>query len=102
MTRKEVMAVIHDERQYQIHQKGWTFEHDRDHSPKEWVAIFTHELGCAADSALNNRDEKPWYRAVVKLAAVCVAALEASDDSRFPSGCYSRQIATCSMLTPDP
>lgn len=71
MDPADAMAAINDERDYNM-------VDDACHSPTEWVAIITHELGAVADYALNPRPDTDWLkRALVKTAAVSVAALEA-------------------------
>ncbi len=71
------MEAINDERERQV-MCGYGMSHDARHSPTEWVAIITHELGAVADCALNPRPDTDWLKcALIKTASVSVAALEA-------------------------
>lgn len=49
----------------------WGADHDAQHSPAEWSAILSHEVGCFADAALNDGD---LLAALVKIAAVSESA----------------------------
>ena len=80
MNRTEALAAIEAERERQIEVIGYDAGHDATHTPTGWVAIIAHELGAVADRSLNAGSDTYWtQRALIKTAAVCVAALEASD-----------------------
>jgi len=72
--RDAFLGDVIDERQKQA-KKGYTSVHDSRHSFAGWVAILTHELGCVADAALHGNRED-FFRGLVKIAAVCLAACE--------------------------
>lgn len=73
---RDIVKLLISERQRQVGLKNYTPEHDRQHSPLAWIAILDHEMGCASDCALSgNRDG--FRRALEKIGAVCIAALDA-------------------------
>lgn len=67
--------LILSERKRQLHEKGWSISHDAGHTPGDWSQIIQHEVGCLAHVVLNC-GKMAYRRALVKIAAVCVAALE--------------------------
>jgi hypothetical protein len=82
MIQDNVFSLICEERERQIAKKGFTLKRDANHSIDEWLAIVVHEVGdlgnayarCLWRSPSNDRAMR---NALVKIAAVCVAALEA-------------------------
>lgn len=61
---------------------GWK---DEEHNFHDWLAIVTHELGSLAFA----RTDRVAYVALVKVAAVAIAALVVIDARRSNVGCVS-------------
>ena len=72
--------VLHDvvlERAYQG--SRYSTEHDRTVPPLAWAAILTKHLGRAASEAVTNGATGALRHHLIRVAAVCVAAVEAMD-----------------------
>lgn len=77
MDLETIRNKIQAERQKQTEKRGYTRRHDAEHSSADWALILAHEVGCLSDIALNYRASAALIQALVKIAAVAHAALEA-------------------------
>lgn len=78
-TRERIFDLIRDERLRQEVQWGAT--HDERHTDLAWSLIIAKHVGRMADYIMDrstDRRRTPWVQ-MVKVAAVCVAALEANE-----------------------
>lgn len=77
-SRRGVIDEILSERAYQI--QRWD-AHDRDKDPKDWMSLVVVYAGKAAQELPlyqgPNFSKKRFRKCLVKLAAVCMAAIEA-------------------------
>lgn len=91
MTRQDILQAVSAERQKQI-ADGWTLEHDNKHTELEWMAILNMQIGKSATHAIfaheltshnsmytARRHQQKWRERLIAIAAVCVAAIEASE-----------------------
>ncbi len=91
MTRQDILSAISAEREAQV-EYGWTREHDESHTGLEWSAILMMQLGKASDAAFQvlvstsigspytaKYNQQRWRERLIAIAAVCVAAIEASE-----------------------
>lgn len=82
--RAALQAVI-DEREYQRHR--WDTPHDRQHSRAGWLTILNVWMGKTAENvapyaAADDKESLRGFRKrLTQIAAICLAALEATDDS---------------------
>ena len=76
MSRPEVFALIDKERTRQIAEKGYTPEHDDGHCFRDWLGFILHEVECGKWPTGEVAPVDIRRRVLVKIAAVCVAALE--------------------------
>lgn len=88
----KVLDEVQDERRRQVSKWG-----QQDHTPMEWIAILTEEVGEAAKEALEHhwngvhyqhptREVLERYRKeMVQVAAVAVAAIESLDRNELAS-----------------
>lgn len=75
------------ERERQVNEKGYTSALDSTRNAAYWALAVAHELGQLADNAVKLstarqhyvNDESDFQRALVKIAAVCIAAMESYD-----------------------
>lgn len=65
-----ILDAVKAERQRQMDDCEWTLNHDRQHSPSEWMNLVDHYIGL----------EK-----YIQAAALCVAAEEAHQRGFIPS-----------------
>lgn len=72
-----VLAEVTTERRYQEELYGE--KKDDLNSPSTWVAIITRLLGAACSPTANSQDPVRFRTEMIKVAAVAVAAVEASD-----------------------
>lgn len=76
MTRKEIYDEIEKERAYQ--DGKWGVELDKGHDQYHWVAFITQQAAKALQWGSCNR--AAFRKAMLKVAAVAVAALERLED----------------------
>lgn len=76
-----VLADVRVERHRQVQEKGYTPEHDAHHKPYDWLAYLTHEMGEAV-SAREQMHREGFRNALIKVAAVAVAAVESMDAAK--------------------
>ena len=66
------------ERDYQT--KKWSLEYDKEHTLQDWSTILTSYNGkVAATTEIYRDDRKAFRKRVTQLAAICLAALEATN-----------------------
>lgn len=76
--RRAVDAVL-KERDYQT--KKWGEHHDEGHSMEAWAVIMSVYSGkVARTTEIFKNDEAAFVKRVTQLAAICLAALEATDN----------------------
>jgi thioesterase domain-containing protein len=75
-----VLGEVRAERERQDEEWGGP-EHDDRHSPLDWHNYLQKQMGRAAE-AFEATDRKRWRTAMLKTAALAVAAVESSDRSR--------------------
>ena len=75
MDRQTIIELIEREERKQVERKGYTPEHDAQHTGMDWQAILAQEVGGVATAALN--DNVGIGPAIIKVAAVCLKALAA-------------------------
>lgn len=87
----QVTCEVLDERQKQDAKWG-----EQNHSPAEWLAVLTEEVGEVAQEVLRNRfggrDLSAYRAELIQVAAVAVAMVECLDrncESQDPFGRYS-------------
>lgn len=69
------VGFLRDERRKQVEEKkGFTAEHDDEHTPRDWLCLIDCEMVCLEADMEHGREPITGY---VKLAAVAVAAIEA-------------------------
>ena len=77
-----VLTQIQVERMRQ--ERMWGFEHDKQHTDAEWLAIAMKQLGCVAQAGLNgDTNVYQFEKELTQCAAVMVAWLEMKTVSRF-------------------
>jgi hypothetical protein len=77
---EEILDLIKEERSMQITRShgGDTPEFDKENTQNDWVAYIAAYAGRAADKvARNDREGQTFDDNIVKVAALCVAALQA-------------------------
>jgi hypothetical protein len=79
MYRAEIYNAIDAERDYQDNQWGG-FEHDQKHTIDNWVAFMLPYLGWAVKGDNWEEDPEKIKEGLIKVAALCVAALENLDN----------------------
>lgn len=82
MNRELIIQQILAERERQLHlaHGGDTEAFDKGNSKNDWIAYVNAYIGRAAEKVFRNEKEGHEFRAnMVKAAALCVAAIEASD-----------------------
>ena len=76
----EVLAEVHDEREWQI--KHWGAAHDQGHDLEDWLSLIDQRMlklhGDAAITPLRRRF------LLIKIAALAAAAVEAFDNKDLP------------------
>jgi hypothetical protein len=82
MTRQEVYALIDAERDAQDRQ--WGEAYDDRNTPTEWCALMCRSLGLAFDEG-RGHDPKRFRKQLVRVAALCVAALESQARKEPPA-----------------
>ena len=72
----EILAEVHDERQWQI--KHWGAAHDQGHDLNEWLVLIDQRM----DKLHNDEVLTPLRRRflLIKIAALAAAAVEAFDN----------------------
>lgn len=70
---EQVLCALRDERKYQVTIKGYTSEKDKSNSIEDWAYYIRNYLNTAETADTNTAEE----RALVKVAALAVAALQA-------------------------
>ena len=76
---EKIFLDIAKERGYQDSRWGGK-EHDEKHSIDNWVAFMTPYLGAAVKGDNWKQDKAKTRTALIKVAALCVAALQSLDD----------------------
>lgn len=73
--------IMHErERQTSLAHGGDTEAFDKSNSRNDWIAYVNAYIGRAADKVFRNERENQAFREnMVKAAALCVAAIEATD-----------------------
>lgn len=74
MTRQEIYSAIETERAYQ--QEKWGDDFDRRNTPNDWLAYVLKYAGQAVTMPFDN---DVFRKTVLKVATLCVAALEQPD-----------------------
>ena len=74
MTRKEIFKAIDDEREYQTEKYGVEF--DSENSPNDWISYITAYAGRGYSWNRSKDKGAEFKSAMVKVAALAVAALE--------------------------
>lgn len=79
----QVMQDIAVERDKQDTQWGGP-ANDDNHFPQEWLAWIDHQIerGCAEDN--NSDGNHNWRERYIKIAALCIAAVESLDRKALP------------------
>ena len=75
MDRQTIIELIEREERKQVERKGYTPEHDAQHTGMDWQAILAQEVGGVATAALN--DNRGMVPSIVKVLAVGIKALAA-------------------------
>ncbi|MGI9449784.1 MAG: hypothetical protein ACR2QH_03940 [Geminicoccaceae bacterium] len=75
---ERILDEIRKERERQDDKYGGP-DHDDIHYPGDWCLILTKYLGRAAAETIGGSDETAFRDAMIKLAAVAVAATESFD-----------------------
>lgn len=77
MGRTHLYLALDVERAYQDALWGGP-SHDDGHTPRDWVALACRHLGLAVDDS-RGHDQGRWRRQMLRVAALCLAAVESQD-----------------------
>jgi hypothetical protein len=79
---RKVLDGIIEERDYQ--RKRWEPDHDKSHTPEEWLLILSVYMGKSAMATKMYRgktDIENLKKRLTQMAAICMAAIESLEDS---------------------
>lgn len=89
MSREGTLKAIDAEREYQVGK--WGDEFDSKNTINDWVSYLTRYAGMAS-----NADDKEHFQTLmVKVAAIAVAAVEASEKGGLPPRHYDEPVNQC-------
>ncbi len=79
MKRESIFREINDERSYQEEKKCFSTQWDDQQSPNDWVGYISAYAGRATTARINESGLANFRLMMLKVAALAVAAIEATD-----------------------